>query len=65
MKRMGMSKAIKSFSDVVLERRFFAVNSAGDNEFDWMLTEFGYSKEEASKIDAVTIQGEVVDQDEF
>jgi len=45
--------------NLVLERRFFAVNSAGGNEFDWVLREMGVTPEEAENVDEIRISGEV------
>ena len=42
-----------------LRRDFFVVNSAGDNEFDWVLTQLGFSEEEASEIQSVIVDIEV------
>lgn len=41
---------------VTLERRFFVVNAAGDNEFDWVLEQLGIKNTE--EIDEVEVKVE-------
>lgn len=39
---------------VTMERRFFAVNAAGDNEFEYLLSQLGVPKEKHHSIDEIS-----------
>jgi len=40
---------------IILERRFFKVNEAGDNEFDNLLSSLGIDEDETYLIDEIDI----------
>ena len=54
-----MKKTI--FKSVTLMRSFFKTNSAGDDEFDYVLSELGVPEEEREDIDEVEIRVEEIE----
>jgi hypothetical protein len=57
--RMLNQKMYGKTAKVTLERRFFAVNAAGENEFDWVLFELGIPKQAHSEIDEIEVDIEL------